>query len=101
MATNYVQIGGVIRRTPRIETSHVRSALEINMGSKYPQTANLVANGAAAEELMEFASGDRVIVRGHLSCAMHTGKLRIVVENIHEDKFEGAHHMTIPETVSL
>jgi hypothetical protein len=102
---NALKISGVIRRTPRIDDSspseRVHSTLQINESSKYPQMASILAIGAAADELMQFANGDRVVIRGHLSVSMRTDKLQIFVDKIRREKsLRGhvtcMHHMEIP-----
>jgi hypothetical protein len=105
MPMNFVKISGVIRRTPRIDecspSERVRSTLQINESSKYPQMATILAIRAAADELMRFANGDRVVVRGHLSVSMKTDKLQIFVDKIRPAKslrehMSCVHHMQIP-----
>jgi len=102
---NSLRIVGVIRRTPRIDDScpseRVHSTLQINESSKYPQMASILAIGAAADELMQFANGDRVVIRGHLSVSMRTDKLQIFVDKIRAQKplpksSPCTHHMQIP-----
>ena len=106
---NALKISGVIRRTPRIDdcspSERVHATLQINESSKYPQMAVILAVGAAADELMQFANGDRVVVRGHLSVSMRDDKLQIFVDKIRPEKSLRAqvtctHRMQIPQTVS-
>lgn len=105
MPMNLVQITGVIALQPGSfiahGTSSARSRLHINEQSQHEQLAAIVASGQAADDLLQYAVGDRVLIEGKLSVSKKTGKLQILIHSIRTGEVFSessplTHHMTIP-----